>query len=247
MAGELVAVTPNVWLFPCDDDAEAGRIQPSVGIICSATQTVLVDAGNGPAHARRIRAALERIAAPPLSFVIYTHHHPDHVFGAQVFGVPVIAHELGRDLVAELATRSWSRQTLAQRIVDEPERAVGLTALLHAIGDEEQLALCVPTLTFSQRLRLHVDELTIELQHVGGQHAPDSIVVGVPEAGVLFLGDCYYPPPLHLRTAESALDGAMLAALVSERYEWYVEGHNAPHSRAALRAALAQFERGADG
>jgi glyoxylase-like metal-dependent hydrolase (beta-lactamase superfamily II) len=246
MADELIALAPNVWLFPSDDDAEAGRVQPSVGIICGATQTVLVDAGNGPAHARRIRAALHRIAAPPLRFVIYTHHHWDHVFGAQVFGVPVIAHELGRDLVAELAARSWSRQALARRIVDEPERAVSLTALFHALGDD-QLALCVPTLTFSQRLQVHVDELTIELQHVGGQHAPDSISVGVPEAGVLFLGDCYYPPPMHLRTPESALDVAMLSSLVSERYAWYVEGHNAPHSRAALRAALAQLDGGADG
>jgi hypothetical protein len=115
MDDELIALAPNVWLLPCDDDADAGRVQPAVGIVCSATQTVLVDAGNGPAHARRIRAALDRIAAPPLRCVIYTHHHPDHVFGAQLFGVPAIAHELGRALVAELAARSWSREALARR------------------------------------------------------------------------------------------------------------------------------------
>jgi glyoxylase-like metal-dependent hydrolase (beta-lactamase superfamily II) len=246
MDDELIALAPNVWLLPCDDDADAGRVQPAVGIVCSATQTVLVDAGNGPAHARRIRAALDRIAAPPLRCVIYTHHHPDHVFGAQLFGVPAIAHELGRALVAELAARSWSREALARRIAEEPERAVGLTALRNAVGDD-QVTPCVPALTFSQRLRLHMDGLTVELRHVGGQHAPDSIVVGVPEAGVLFLGDCFYPPPLHLRAPDSTLDVAMLAGLVSEQYEWYVEGHGAPHRRAALRAALAAFERGDTG
>jgi len=239
MAEELISIAPHVWLFPCDDDEDTGRTQPSVGIICTATQTILVDAGNSPAHARRIRAALAQIAAPPLRFLIYTHHHWDHVFGAQVFGVPVIAHELGRELVASLAAKSWSRQSLAQRMLEEPERTASYTAVIHALAGDDQLDVSVPSLTFSHRLRLHVDTVTIELRHVGGQHAPDSIVVGIPEAGVLFLGDCYYPPPLHLRTAESAADVAMLASLVSDGYEWYIEGHDRPHTRAELRAALA--------
>jgi glyoxylase-like metal-dependent hydrolase (beta-lactamase superfamily II) len=45
------------------------------GDACGVTQTILVDAGNGPAHVRRIRTALDRIAVLPLRFVIYTHHH----------------------------------------------------------------------------------------------------------------------------------------------------------------------------
>lgn len=240
----LISLTPHVWLFPCDDDEVTGRIQPSVGIICTARQTILVDAGNSPAHARHIRAALDHIAAPPVRFLIYTHHHWDHVFGAQVFGVPVIAHELGHELVGNLATMPWSRQSLAQRIVEEPQRAASYTALLHALADDAQLDVYVPSLTFSDRLRLHVDDLTIELEHVGGQHAPDSIVVRVPEVGVLFLGDCYYPPPLHLRTTESTPDVAMLASLVSDRYEWYIEGHDHPHTKAELRTVLAATSAG---
>lgn len=239
MVEELVPIAPGVWLFPCDDDAQAGRLQPAVGAICTATHTTLVDAGSSPAHARRIRAALARIAAPPVRFVIYTHHHWDHVFGAQVFGAPAIAHELGRELVAALASRSWSRGELAQRIAEEPGRAASYAAIRHALADDARVDVCVPSLTFSNRLRLQGGDVTIELEHVGGQHAPDSIVVRVPEAGVLFLGDCYYPPPLHLRAAEAAPDLAMLAALVSDGYEWYVAGHDRPHSRAELRDALA--------
>lgn len=58
-------------------------------------------------------------------------------------------------------------------------------------------------------------------------------------AGVLFLGDCYSPPPLHLRTAGPAPDLAMLASLVSDGFEWYIGEHNRRHSRAELRTALA--------
>lgn len=239
MVEELVPIAPNVWLFPCDDDEQAGRLQPAVGVICTATHTILVDAGNSPAHARRIRAALGRVAAPPVRFVIYTHHHWDHVFGAQVFGAPVIAHELGRELVGALASRPWSREELARRIAEEPGRAASYAAIRHALAHDDLVDVFIPSLTFSKRLRLYGDNLTVELEHVGGQHAPDSIVVRVPEAGVLFLGDCYYPPPLHLRAAEPAPDLAMLAALLSDGYEWYIGGHDRPHSRAELRTALA--------
>ena len=157
------------------------------------------------------------------------------MFGAQVLGAPVIAHVLGREFMEAQAARPWSRRELAQRIAEEPVRAASDAALLHALADEAQLDLCVPSRTFSERLRLHVNEMTIELDDVGGQHGPDSIVVRVPEANVLFLGDCCYPPPVHLRTAESASDVSMLASLVSDRHEWYIPGaRSSPHqSRAA--------------
>lgn len=57
MAEELVLIAPNIALFPCDDDAQAGRLQPAVEVICTATHTILIDVGNSPAHARRIRRA----------------------------------------------------------------------------------------------------------------------------------------------------------------------------------------------
>jgi hypothetical protein len=50
----------------------------------------------------------------------------------------------------------------------------------------------------------------------------------------MFLGDCYYPPPLHLRTPESKASMTMLAALESKEYTLYVEGHDKPVTRAKL-------------
>jgi hypothetical protein len=44
--------------------------------------------------------------------------------------------------------------------------------------------------------------LCFELEHVGGQHAEDSIVVKIPQAQIMFIGDCYCLPTLHLRTSE---------------------------------------------
>lgn len=75
-----------------------------------------------------------------------------------------------------------------------------------------------------------------------GVHAQDSIVVKVPEAGIMFLGDCYYPPPLHRRRRDSRPDVAMLNALESADYDLYVEGHDDPFTRAELLEFLEEFK-----
>jgi glyoxylase-like metal-dependent hydrolase (beta-lactamase superfamily II) len=70
----------------------------------------------------------------------------------------------------------------------------------------------------------------ILVRHVGGRHAEDSTVVAVPGAGVLLLGDCVYPPPLHLREPEDGVDTALAARLLAEYpgYVWYVGAHDEP-------------------
>ena len=87
-------------------------------------------------------------------------------------------------------------------------------------------------------MTLQLGRLSLELEHVGGVHAEDSIVVKVPQAQFMFLGDCYYPPPLHLRISESKASMAMLAALESKEYTLYVEGHDKPLTRAKLLRML---------
>ena len=94
MPDTLIQVAQNVWIFPRDEDPN--RLQPNVGVIVADGHTVLVDAGNSPRHARRILLALDDVKAPPISHVIYTHSHWDHVFGAMVVGAPDMAHELCR-------------------------------------------------------------------------------------------------------------------------------------------------------
>jgi len=73
-----------------------------------------------------------------------------------------------------------------------------------------------------------------ELEHVGGRHTPESTIVRIPRDGVIFLGDCYYPPPYHLRGPEDGLDLDLLKSIVSNDYEWYVESHAPPWRRADI-------------
>jgi glyoxylase-like metal-dependent hydrolase (beta-lactamase superfamily II) len=175
-------------------------------------------------------------------YLIYTHHHWDHVFGAQIFDTTTIGHDRCREFLRSTACQPWSHRYIARCIEENPRLEVSYTALMNALGDEQAFQVCVPSLTFSHQMQLVVDDLTIELEHIGGQHATDSIVVRIPEAGVMFLGDCYYTPPLHLRTSEAVADWMMLESLFDERYEWYIEGHNLPQTRKEVGATVAEMK-----
>lgn len=238
---QLVQLTPRVWVMPADPDP--AEVRPVVGVISTATRTILVDAGNGDRHARQLAAALRDIGAPPVRAVIYTHHHWDHVFGAYLFDVPVVAHEQTRDLLVQEAAKPWGLAYLDDEVAREPLLATSYSAIGQAIEDWDTFAVRVPTVTFSQRMRLYIDDMRIELEHVGGQHAADAIVVRVPEQRVLFLGDCFYPPPLHQRPPDAVPDRAMLANFAADdTADIYVHGHGPWASTAELRTFLARLE-----
>lgn len=229
ISNALVQLADNIWIFP--HDPNPGRVQPNVGIITTPNHTILVDAGNSPRHARRIMIALDEIEAPPVSYVIYTHSHWDHVFGGMVFDSTTVAQELCRKQVSEMASRPWSNGYIQEEIMRNPSREASLQAMSTVIDDWRNFRIVQPQLVFSRIMRLYPDDMLIEIEHVGGLHAPDSAVVRIPQARTLFLGDCFYPPPMHLRKEGDMLNQPMMRMLVRDDLDIYVDGHGDPMTR----------------
>lgn len=234
----LQQLSDHVWYFPPDKDSS--KVQPAIGIICTQTQTVLVDAGNSPAHARRVMQALGQINAPPLSYIIYTHHHWDHIFGACAYGVPVTAQRICYEAVVRYAQNDWSPENVRRTIVDTPELAVSFTALNETMGDDwDRWQIVFPTTILEKKTNIvELDGLTLEIEHIGGTHAADSTLVTVREDGVMFLGDCFYPPPAHIRKPDDVPDVDMLVYLLDRGLTVYADGHTGAYKGETWRAWL---------
>jgi glyoxylase-like metal-dependent hydrolase (beta-lactamase superfamily II) len=203
---------------------------------------VLVDCGNSPNHARRILAALAQISAPPIGYLIYTHHHWDHVFGSCVFNAPAIGHMLCRERLLKRAAEPWSAEYLQQEIEKNPRLEISYTAIGRAINDWSEFRIVPPNITISHKMSLHLDGLTIDIEHVGGQHASDSLVVRVMEPGIVFLGDCFYAPSLNERTPESKMAWNLLESLVDNSINAYVDSHSSPATREQVVDYLTQVK-----
>ncbi|WP_406045492.1 MBL fold metallo-hydrolase [Micromonospora sp. NBC_00898] len=228
-------VAGRVWLFPGDPDP--GNIRPGVAVVADDGGSVIVDAGQSPAHAREIQGALAAAGLPAARWLVYTHHHWDHVWGACAWpDVEIVGHVAGVEPLRAEAARPWSHRYLREQVRANPRLGPSFRARALAMDSWADFEVRPPTRTFTDELTLPTG---VRVRHVGGRHAPDSSVVLVPDSGVLLLGDCWYPPPAHLRSPADGPDLAMAHGLLDDDVEWYVSGHDEPLTRAETRAALA--------
>ena len=241
MESTLKQLTEHVWLLPHHPDQSA--VQSCIGVITTQNESVLIDAGNSPRLARKIKTELIRNNLPPVSRIIYTHHHWDHVSGACEVDVPVTAHIICKAILEVESRKPWGMEYLNKEIQREPRLTISYSARAKSIEDWGAFRIVVPEEVFETEKIIHLDRLTLELEHVGGEHADDSIVVRIPEEGVMFIGDCYYPPPLHLRKPDSAPSLDMLRRLQNDDYNLYVEGHDKPFTSNELLKFLEKMAK----
>ncbi len=236
----LTPIADKVWLFPHDDNLLTMR--PNVGVIQAGDQTLIIDAGNSPRQTRALFNAINAMGLPPISTMIYTHHHWDAVFGAMAIPArQIIAHERCGEHLAPWVMRQWTSASLHEEVYRNPLVEARNSAMNRMVDDWHKFRIMPPTITFSRELVLHLDGTTIALRHLGGGHADDCIAVSIREAGVVFISDCLDPPPDYLpHTEQPALpDIEALAALMDESITTVVEGHSAPHS---VQSTLRQID-----
>lgn len=239
MYHDLIEIAEGIWIYPKDDNLEVD--QPNVGAILLEEQTILIDAGNSPRHARRIMSSLATIGAAPIDYLIYTHHHWDHVFGGMVYSVPmIIAHRLCAEILEDYAKQTWSASNLREEIYKQPNLKGRNSAIMSAINDWRGFRISMPTITIESDLSLYLDGITLDIRYVGGKHASDSIVVGVRERGIAFIGDCLYAPPVHSTPEDQLIPikAKVFNKLFEQGYETFIEGHSKPLHRKDIQLAL---------
>lgn len=218
----LVQLTEHVWMYP--PAPKTLQLQPSIGVIVTASQTVLFDAGNSPAHALLIQKALHQINAPPVSCVIYSHVHWDHIFGGQMWEntAEIVAHQRCYERVTESASKPWGADYLRQLTEEKPGMKFVYDLMGRIIPDWDGFHIVVPTLVFDEtKHTLALDGITLQLEHVGGAHSDDSTVLRVLEEQVMFLADSFYPAG-----GVGTSDQAMIERFKAEKQAVYIDGHN---------------------
>lgn len=218
---KLNQLTEHVyWLAP-----DSATDRPVLGAIIGAHGALIVDAGNSTAHASLLLEALPANAKP--AYVVLTHWHWDHVFGAIAFDVPLIAHTETKRIVAEMVRLDWSNAALDQRVEEGTEIAFCRDMIKAELPDRSRLQLKAPDLSFDTRIELDLGGITCEVRHVGGDHSSDSSIVHVRGEDVIFLGDCLYEDlhhgPRHYTAGKLF---PLIDTLLACNAEYYLLGHD---------------------
>jgi glyoxylase-like metal-dependent hydrolase (beta-lactamase superfamily II) len=155
----------------------------NAGFVVTSAGVVVFDALGTPALGQRFKALIRQTTRQPVTRVIVSHYHADHMYGLQAFipshgqpGAEVWAHAAVRDYLATAAP--------AARLA---ERRQSLAPWVNASS-----RVVVPDRYLGEDTSFKLGGLTFHVMHAGPAHTPEDLMMLVEEDGVLFVGDLMF-------------------------------------------------------
>jgi len=159
------------------DTGRGSEGRANAGFVVTCDGIVVIDAEGSPRDGETLLRTIRSVSQRAIRWLVLTHHHPDHHFGAIVFrkaGAKVIAHPDSRTLASEGG--------LDNQMIDWI-RVVGLDAMR---GFEYA---DTPDRPVTKGDTLRIGGRRVIVLAPGPAHTPGDLMVWVPDAGVLFAGD----------------------------------------------------------
>ncbi|MEW6718727.1 MAG: MBL fold metallo-hydrolase [Chloroflexota bacterium] len=165
-------VSEDVYWFQSDIYA-----QVTAGVVVGPDWAVVIDTLTFPEETLEIRDFIEQELNVPARYVILTHYHADHSWGACFFpGATVVAHSLCRKFLEQKGIPS-------------------LESVKRDNSEFRSVKIVLPHLTFDEgELTLKVGKKRLRLIPLPG-HSADGIGILVEDDRVLFAGDALMPLP----------------------------------------------------
>ncbi len=213
----IVEIAPGVYvhhgLHGLSSGANAGDIC-NIGFIVGTRGVAVIDSGGSRQVGAGLRAAVAARTSVPITHVINTHMHPDHVLGNAAFRDDKPVYVAHHKLLRSLAERSEGYLEQAKEQLGEKVFA-GTEVVLPTLGVETQTTIDLGgrTLTLTARPTAHTNnDLTIR------DSASDT----------LFLGDLVFTE--HVPTLDGSLRGwlKLIDTLAAEPAARVVPGHGPP-------------------
>ncbi len=186
----------------------------NAGFVITDNSVVVIDALGSPALAQELVDKIKALTTKPISHVIVTHYHADHIYGLQIFqalGAQIVAHVQSREYINSETARlrlEASRKDLSPWIDDSTQ----LVSANQWISNDAQT--------------LQIGGVDLVLQHMGPAHSPEDMVVFLPQSGVLFIGDVVFRNRIpYVGQADSRHWIAALDSLLQLPVKVMVPGH----------------------
>ncbi|GAA4423870.1 MBL fold metallo-hydrolase [Georgenia halophila] len=204
------------------------ELDQTLGVVVGSRSCLVVDTGGDELIGAELAAAVREVTALPWS-VVLTHAHFDHHFGTAAFApCPVWAHERCREALVRDAERDRAAWVAHYREAGDTATAEALQAARGVLPDR----------LLSSSVEMDLGDRMAVLSHPGPGHTDHDVVVHVPDAGVLFVGDLVEQgaPPSIGPDSDPARWPHALDTLLAMRPRTVVPGHGDPVDAAFVAA-----------
>ncbi len=167
----------------------------NIGFVIGSASVAVLDPGGSRADGERLRASIRERTDLPIRYVVLTHMHPDHVFGAVAFAADKPAFVGHARMAGMLVQRGeFYRNSLAD-----------------VLGIEEAGDYAKPDLLVEGTMTLDLGARSLRVQAHPTAHTDNDLSILDEATGTLWLGDLLFVDRV------PALDGSILGWLAQTK------------------------------
>jgi len=189
--------------------------------IVNDQDVIVVDTGGAMSLARQMIADLKKITDKPVTYVVNTHWHDDHILGNAAYKevypkAEFVAHTALREYlptkgVTARESMEKGAPDFSKFLQEQVDKKISMAG--GEMGDEEANAyrsdirlvnrylaevkgtpIVLPTVTIDDRLTLYRGDRVIDIRYLGRSHTSGDIVVHLPKEKILITGDMVIAP-----------------------------------------------------
>ncbi|BBP05631.1 MBL fold metallo-hydrolase [Sulfuriferula plumbiphila] len=197
----------------------------NAGFVVTDDGVVAIDALGTPTLGRRMIATIRKVTRQPVRYLILTHTHPDHYYGAQAFveafpDIKVISHKGSVDY----AYSSTIQRSVAYRKVFLPTDMKGFKAVVpNVLIDAPRFG----------KTTFKLGAKTFDLYNVDYQHSHGDLVLHQAEDNIVWISDLAFNGRITFMGDghyKSALEGQKWLLQTFPDARLMVPGHGAPQT-----------------
>lgn len=253
----LQQLAPGVWAAIHNDNY--GKAICNAGIVDLGDKTLVFDPFMTPEAARELRAVAEELTQRPVTIVINSHFHNDHIRGNQEF-IPfatIISSTYTRDQIARMEPeqQEWERHhapTLLKVTRKIYNSATGMDreelplwigyyeGMMESIGN---LTTTLPDIVFNDSLWILGSKRSVKLVEYKNCHTASDVALVIPSERIAFLGDLLFVQRHPwMADGEPVTWQASLKQLYDDQsIDTYVPGHGSVCDKKGLKSLQDYF------
>lgn len=181
----------------------------NAGIVDLGDRTLVFDTFLTPQAARDLKIAAEDLTLRPVTVVVNSHGHNDHIWGNQVFTdeADIVSTVTTTETIASEGIKEceWYRENTPKRLAslqeryksaeDEEQRgelALWLDYYRHLAEAMPALEVVPPNIAFSRHMVIRGSKRTAELIEYKNGHTCSDLILCLPKDSIIFMGDLLF-------------------------------------------------------